>query len=405
MLFNTGMEVALEDGVVKAKTTVCGWKEDKYFLVEGIAALKTRPNAQFVARIYDKGSYSGFSTSILGLFPEINLIAFRYPDDVEESSSRKAGRHRVTMPVTIARSSDGPVLDENGVVTDLSGGGVRFSCLMKFSPGEAAYLDGFLPAERRRGVGVTVRSCVDAGAQYDYGAEFAPADAETRDLLAGFLAALRHLPPYESRQEPQKKDKRPIAPVNGQMNIQVGIISASSTFRGVSRTHILIDAPQEKGNTLMVNRIVPATIKYMDSGRAFKLQCMLFKQYTNPARIWALSRPPETQSVSMRKSARAPVFIPAVLDTDGARIEGALMNLSDGGGLFATSSPECDDVGLSRLTVTLPTGIRVDGALCKSKNVHRMGGIILLGLAFEDEDRDKRLAIKSYYEACARHFS
>jgi hypothetical protein len=405
MLFETGMEVTLEDGVVKAKTTVCGWKEGKYFLVEAIAALKTRINSQFVARIYDSGCYSGFSTSILGLFPEINLMAFRYPDDVEGSNSRKAGRYHVMMPVTIARSHDGPVLDEGGVVTDLSAGGLRFSCLMKFSLGEAAYLDGLLPAERYRGVAVTVRSCVDTGSKYDYGAEFAPADGEARDSLAGYLAALSHLPPYESWQEPKKKDKHPIAPVNGQMNIQVGIISASSIFRGVSRTHILIDAPQEKGNTLMVNRIVPATIKYVDSGRAYKLQCMVFKQYTNPARIWALSRPPETPSVSMRKSARAPVFVPAVLNADGARIEGALINLSDGGGLFATSDPEYDEASISRLNITLPTGMRVEGTLCKSKNVQRIGGKILIGLAFADEDKKKRLAFKAYYEACARYLS
>lgn len=403
MLFNTGMEITLEDGVATAKTTVCGWKNGKYFLVEGIAALKTRINAQLIARIYSNGCYSGFSTSILGLFPEINLMALKYPDDVQTSSSRKSGRYFVTMPAKIFRSPDGPVLDENGVVTDFSAEGVRFSCLMKFLPGEVAYLDGFLPAERRKRVGVIVRNSVDAGSRYDYGAEFAPADVETRDSLTGFLKALRHLPPCESLQEPQKKDKRSTAPVNGQMSIQVGIVSASSTFRGISRTHILIDAPQEKGNTMMVNRIVPATVKFMDSGRACKLQCMVFKQYTNPARIWALSRPPEMQSVSMRKSHRMPVFIQAVLNAGGARIEGALMNLSAGGGLFASNSPENDYSGLCRLTITLPTGIRVDGALCQPKNIQRVGEVILIGLAFDDEDRNKMLAIKSYYEACALH--
>ena len=403
MLFNTGMEVTL-DGVVKAKTSVCGWKEGKYFLVDAIAALKTHINGQLIARIYSGGCYSGFSTSILGLFPEINLMALSYPDDVQTSNSRTSGRHPVTMPVKIYRSHDGPLLDENGVVTDLSEGGLRFSCLMKFSPGESAYLDGLLPAERRMGVGVIVRSSIDAGSKYDYGAEFAPDDEETHNALAGFLKALRHLPPCESWEEPKKKDKRPNPPIDGQMNIQVGIISTTSTFRGVSRTHILIDAPQERGNTVMVNRIVPATVKFVDSGRAFKVQCMVFKQYTSPARIWALNRPPEMQSVSMRKSSRTPVFIPAVLDTDGSRIEGALMNLSDSGGLFATTSPEYNETSFSRLTVTLPTGIRVDGALCKSKNVHREGGITLIGLAFfEDDDRCKRLAIKSYYEACALH--
>lgn len=403
MLFETGIEVTLEDSVVKAKTAVCGWKDGKYFLVDAITSLKTRINSELVARIYNNGCYSGFSTSILGLFPEINLMALRYPDDVQESNNRKNGRYRVAMPVTIARSHDGPVLDENGVVTDLSAGGVRFSCLMKFSPGEEAYLDGLLPAERRKGVGVTVRSCVDAGSTYEYGAEFAPADEEARNSLERFIGALRHLPTSESLQESPKKGKLPTAPVNGQMSIQVGIITASSTFRGMSKTHILIDAPQDKGNTLMVNRIVPATVKFVDSGKACKLQCMVFKQYTNPARVWALSRPAEMQSVTMRKSPRAPVFIPAILDGEGARVEGALINLSDGGGLFATSSPEYDDAELSRLTITLPTGARVDGAVCQSRNVQRIDGRILIGLAFEDEDRRKRLAIKSYYESCACH--
>lgn len=405
MLFETGIEVTLEDSMVKAKTTVCGWKDGKYFLVDAITSLKARVNSQLVARIYNNGCYSGFSTSVVGLFPEINLMALRYPDDVQESNSRKSERYRVAMPVTIARSHDGPILDENGVVTDLSAGGVRFSCLMKFSPGETAYLDGLLPAERRRGVEVTVRSCVDAGANYEYGAEFSPAGEEARKSLAEFIEAMRHLPAYEYGQELPKKDKRPTAPVNGQMSIQVGIMTTSSTFRGISKTHILIDAPQDKGNTLMVNRIVPATVKFVDSGKACKLQCMVFKQYTNPARIWALSRPAEMQSVTMRKSPRAPVFIPAFLNAQGARIEGALINLSDGGGLFATSSPEYDDVELSRLTITLPSGVCVDGALCQSKNVQRIGGRILIGLAFENDDRGKRLAIRSYYESCVRHLS
>ena len=405
MLFETGMEVMLEDSGVKAKTTVCGWKDEKYFLVEAIASLKTRANSPLVARLYSNGCYSGFSTSIIGMFPEINLIALKYPDDVQESNNRKSGRYRVAMPVTIARSHDGPVLDENGVVTDLSAGGVRFSCLMKFSPGEATYLDGLLPEERRKGIGVIVRSCVDIGSAYEYGAEFAPADDAERKSLAGFIEALRHLPASESVQETQRKDKRPAAPVNGQLSIQVGIMTTSSTFRGISKTHILIDAPQEKGNTLMVNRIVPATVKFVDSGKACKLQCMVFKQYTNPARIWALSRPAEMQSVSMRKSPRAPVFIPAFINTNGARVEGALINLSDGGGLFATNSPEYDDLHITRLTIVLPSGELVDGALCQSKSVQRVDGRMLIGLAFEDEDRKKRLAINSYYESCARYLS
>ena len=405
MLFNAGMEITLEDGATKAKTAVCGWKEGKYLLVDGAGSIKARINGQLVARLCRNGCYYGFSTSILGLFPEINLMALSYPDDVEESNSRRAGRYQVTMPVKICRSHDGPVLDENGVLTDLSLGGVGFVCLMKFAPGEAAYLDGFLPAERRSGVGVTVRSAEDIGARYEYGAEFAPADEETRNSLAGLLEALRRLPPDESAPDIPKTDKRPTAPVNGQMSIQVGTMTATSTFRGVSRTHILIDAPQEKGRTMMVNRIVPAVVKFMDSGRAFKLQCMVFKQYTSPARIWALSRPPEMRSVSLRNSHRAPVFIPAVLNADGARIEGALLNLSDGGGLFATDSLDYEDARHLRLTVTLPTGLRVDGALCQPRNVQTVRGRTLIGLAFEDTDKDKMLPIKSYYQACVRNLS
>jgi c-di-GMP-binding flagellar brake protein YcgR len=407
MILKPGLELSLENGSYKGKTTVCGWKDDKYLLLDVPAGWAIKHGQQIVARLSSDGSYCGFSSEVIGHFPEINVAALSFPDDFSESSSRKNGRYPAAIPMNATGNPSPDGGHRNGIITDISMGGLKFTCNFMFKVGEKVFLNFTLPTgEKVTGAAIAIKSMKAGEKRHEYGGEFDIISDSVQKAVGKLMDRLNlvELDGTESHQPPAA-NQLPL-PVEGSLQMQLGMQKVSTLFRGATKKHIIIDAPVMDGKPVIVGRGMPSFVRFAHAGMAYGFDTEIFRQYTNPAHLWAINHPGNVRGLSLRKSARLTTFIPAVIEVEGAGKQvGVIMDLSESGGLFASPSGNMKTDGVCSMSFTLPTGQKIESINCELKNARKTGNKIMLGLLFSEMDMDKLKVIKTYYDACSQHLS
>ena len=407
MIFKPGLELSLENGSFKGKTSVSGWKEGKYLLLDVPNGWMVKPNQHIVARLVSQGAYCGFTSEVIGHFPEINVAALTFPDDISESTSRRNGRYPAAIP-THATSQPSPAGPQrNGLITDISLGGLKFTCHMMCKVGEQVFLNFTLPTGASvAAAAVTIRSMKAFEKKYEYGGEFDIACESVQKAVGKLMDRLGHVQLDGTESDQPPADNQLSVQVDGSLQMQVGMLKLNTVFRGASKRHIIIDAPTMDGKPLIVGRGMPGLVRYANAGMAYGFDTEIFKQYTSPAHLWALSHPGNVRGLSLRKSSRLAAFIPAVMETQGGgKYVGVIVDLSEGGGLFASSSGMIQIDGECAMSFTLPTGQKIESVNCKLKNARKTANKTMVGLLFSDSDVDKLKIIKTYYDTCVQHLS
>jgi hypothetical protein len=407
MILKPGLELSLENGSFKGKTNVCGWKDGKYILLDVPQGWAIKQGQHIVARLFSDGSYCGFSSEVIGHFPEISVAAVSFPDDISESSSRKNGRYPAAIPIHALRQPSAEIGDENGIITDISMGGLKFTCNLMFKVGDTVYLNFTLPTGQSvTGAAVTIKGMKAGEKKYEYGAEF-DIYCDSVQKAVGKLMDRLSLVSLEGAESPQASagEQLPVS-VDGSLQMQVGMLKLNTAFRGASKKHLFIDAPMKGGKPVIVGRGMPISVRFANAGMAYGFETEIFRQYTSPAYIWAVNHPGNVRGVSLRKSARLTAFFPAVMDVAGAGKQvGVIMDLSENGGLFASPSANVQTEGVCALSFTLPTGQKIESIKCELKNARRAGSKIMVGFLFSDGNTDKLKTIKTYYDTCNQHLS
>lgn len=396
----------MENGTFKGKTNVCGWKEGKYLLLDIPNGWTVKQGHHILARLGYGGMYCGFSSEVIGSFPEINVAVVSFPEDISESSSRRNGRYPAAIPMNARRQASANGSERNGIITDISLGGLKFTCHMMFNVGENVFLNFTLPT----GQGVTaaavaVKSMKAIEKKYEYGGEFDITSESVQKAVGKLIDRLNHVALDGTENEQTANNQLPV-PVGGNLQIQVGMLKLNTVFRGSSKKHIVIDAPVMDGKPVIVGRGMPGLVRYAHAGMAYGFDVEIFKQFTSPAHVWALTHPGSVRGLSLRKSSRLTTFIPAILqEEDGARQVGVIVDLSEGGGLFASPSDKIKTEGYCSMSFTLPTAQKIENLDCKLKNARKAGDKTLIGLVFSDTDMEKLKIIKTYYDTCIQHLS
>lgn len=407
MILKPGLELALENGSFKGKTSVCGWKEGKYLLLDVPNGWMVKPNQHIVARLVSDGAYCGFASEVIGHFPEINVAALSFPDDISESSARRNGRYPAAIPTHAARQPSAAGPEKNGLITDISLGGLKFTCHMMFRVGEKVFLNFTLPTGASvTAAVVTVKSMKAFEKKYEYGGEFDITCQSVQKAVGKLMDRLGHVPldGTESDQPPANNQLQVV--VEGRLQMQVGMLKLNTVFRGASKKHIIIDAPTMDGKPLIVGRGMAGLVRYANAGMAYGFDAEIFKQYTSPAQLWALSHPGSVRGLSLRKSARLTAFIPAVMEVEnGGKCVGVIVDLSESGGLFASASGNIKTEGICSMSFTIPTGQKIEGLNCELRNARRTANKTMVGLLFNDREMDKLKIIKTYYDTCRQHLS
>lgn len=395
-----GSEISLEDGVSTGRGILAGWKEGKFLFVERRGHADFKEGDQIVGRTFVDGMYVGFSCEILAILQEVNVIITSYPDEAIENRRRKSDRHNVVIPVNVSRSQSTSSVTFPGMITDISLEGIAFQCEMDFRPGDKACISGSLPTGASfAGLELVVRRVAKKEKRSEFGTEIVSEANEAMKAVADFVEALSRFT-VKSEEHPRSTDGKAAIPIGAKVVAQMGMVKSNSVIRSVTSHYVLIDTPMELGKPLSVGKGSPAFIRFACGGVVNGFEGIVVKQYTSPSFLWALSRPAHISSTRIRQSERVSTFIPAVLATIDGSFTGVIMDLSEGGGLFATKA-EGDVVPVScGLNFTLPSGENVEGLQCQPCNIKKTGGKTLIGLSFDKGEAKKLKPVRRYYLDC-----
>lgn len=404
MIFKRGLEILLDDSHSRIRTTLCGWKSGKYLLIEEPAGRNTKENVPLVGRFFHDGCYYGFTVEALGHLPEAHILVLKYPDDIVKSSVRKSSRLEVAFPSTVFRGASPTDLTHNALITNLSAGGLRFSCFMLFNAGETVAIMGALePEQPDKTLNVIVRSMIAVGNKYEYGGEFVFGGGEEENAVKAKVDKLDSLTHGKIDEEPPPAPSQLSAPVGTRMQFQIGITKIISVLRGGSRKFLFIDTPADKGKPVIVARGTPIHVKFAAAGMGYAFETEIAKQYTSPVSLWALIHPGATRSMPLRRNTRLHTLIPSVIETVSGMRDGAVIDLSEAGALFMADGDNVPSDTHLTLNFVLPTGKPVDNIRCQVRNTRREEGKIYVGLSFVDGAAANIALIKSYCESCSRY--
>ena len=403
MIFKRGLEILLDDSHSKLRTTLCGWKSGKYLLIEEPAGRNVREDVPLVGRFSHDGCYYGFNVFALGHLPEAHILALKYPDDIMQSCVRKSSRLEVALPVNVFRGDKPSDPLNAALITDLSVGGLNFSCFMLFNVGETIGVVGALePEHPDKALSVIVRSVKAVGVKYEYGGEFVFAEGSAENALKAKVDRLDRLAHGMIDEDPPPAPSQLAAPVGTRMQFQIGMTKILSALRGSSRKYLFIDTPVEKGKPVIVARGTPIHVKFAALGMGYAFETEIVKQYTSPVALWVLSHPGATRSMTLRRNTRLRTLIPSVIETSIGMRDGAIIDLSEAGALFMADGGNLASDTQVTLNFVLPTGGPVDNIVCQVRNTRSEDGKTYIGLSFIDNNPAAIGLIKSYVESCSK---
>ncbi len=187
--FKTGQEIILERDSKPTKSRLRGWRIGHYLLVDAPDNTWTATSAaSIIGRFLGGATYYGFSTGILGLFREVNLLALRYPDDIVETSSRKHLRFDTTIPVEIVNKNGSGDKNITGVITNISETGCQLVLAEPCNVDEKLYLRIHFPTGSRiEKIGCILRSVNKINDKFSCGVLFDIIDDDELIPLKEFI--------------------------------------------------------------------------------------------------------------------------------------------------------------------------------------------------------------------------
>jgi c-di-GMP-binding flagellar brake protein YcgR len=407
-MFIPGIEVGLEGEGGNVRSSVRGWRTGKYFLIDAPGGAWRKPMGEVVCRFETGGVYYGFATQWLGLLPELNLLMFSYPapEDVMESRFRADQRYDITLPVAVYRRRvDGgeAVHMDEGVLADLSRGGCRLHCPRVFASGDKVYLKGHLPMGGDTDmVAAFIRRELDYGGKgHAYGLQFALGGGDP--AMDRFFARLERYHDGEGRGGGASTDRGESLPVDERCMVMLSGERIITTIRGYNYPkYILIEIPIQKGQPVVAAPGQIYAVRYLVEGTVFSFEAPLLKQYFKPMPLWVFKFPDSVSKTNLRKSQRVRTFVPGALTANGGgAVEGALVDLSDGGGLFMAIGGDAPLAGAkARMRIELPSGETVTDLMCEVKSRADTKGKVALGLAFLDTDSGAYGRLHEFYATC-----
>lgn len=403
-MFQPDQEISLEKEKGFARTSVRGWRKGAYLLVDiPEGGWNTRDRSEIVARLFHEGAYHGFTTRILGAFIEIGLMALAWPEETIDTSYRESERFPVTAPVTMYRTVGDKTLEWEGLIIDISRDGCQVICEKPLQLDTFLFLKGPFPdGSAFETIGFVIKSRDMVSGRYRYGGRFEMTGDEDERALAAFL---KRLSVYRgagmSFAEPPPA--RPRIEVGARCQAQISRVRYNSILRGSHFPRFaLMDIPSERGKPVVVHHHAEAVIRFESKGTIYGFESQVIKQYTHPFPLWVIQYPEEIQTLNLRKSRRVTTFLRGRLVSPRGAGEGAVVDLSEGGGLFASDWGGFQEGERLAMELFLPSGEKAGPIPCVARSIKPKGRKTLVGLSFTGGEDEQSGKLRAYYLSCAR---
>ena len=199
------------------------------------------------------------------------------------------------------------------------------------------------------------------------------------------------------------KDTAIKIPIGERCQVQIDQSKFSSVLRGYHfPKFVLMETPTAKGKIAVAPTGFYYIVRFIHEGHVCGFESQLLKQYGTPISLWVMKYPEDMQIVNLRKSKRISTFLPANLVLNGEAIPGAVIDISEGGGLFTTDIEKLEQNVTFGISFTLPTGEKVEQLPCVSRAIFKKDNRTMVGLSFDTED-ERANPVKSFYLEMAGH--
>ncbi len=184
--------------------------------------------------------------------------------------------------------------------------------------------------------------------------------------------------------------------------IEIDNVKYASAIRGYSvPEYIAFDIPIVNRRYVVIPHNAIFIVRLLSDGMVHGFETGLKKAYTKPISVWMAEYPDSFQSINLRKSKRVSTFLPARLSSGSSVSEGALIDLSEGGGLFVCKKTSLKHNDKCVITTTMPSGEMVDKLPCVVRSVKTRKDENQIGLKFEDNGSRSYSYLNKFYDACS----
>ncbi|MBI4666545.1 MAG: flagellar brake protein [Nitrospinae bacterium] len=191
-------------------------------------------------------------------------------------------------------------------------------------------------------------------------------------------------------------------PIGERCQIQIDQGKYPSAIRGYDfPRYALLEGPLSHGKPMVVPVGLVYVVRYIHKGHVYGFESQLVREYSTPIRLWVMKYPDEVQIISLRQSKRISTYIPATLEVKNQKREGALIDLSEGGGLFTSNGGEIEQGAEGHISMTLPNGEEIKSLSCKVRSSAYINGKLTAGVSFNPAQEDQYNRVRTFYFSVA----
>lgn len=196
-------------------------------------------------------------------------------------------------------------------------------------------------------------------------------------------------------------------PVGDGVQVEIDGMKLDAVIIGhISSDVLFISPPPIKKQNSLVREGGKISGRFLSRSKPFGFESSVVKIYEEPVAIWAVAFPDRFQSLSVRKSERVNTFVPgSVKNSQGELFSGTLLDISDGGGLFAVGKGEFELDENVWLSTDFPEGKSIADLLCEVRHMELRNETVLLGLRVADRKNEAFQVFSAYYNLVSGHFT
>jgi c-di-GMP-binding flagellar brake protein YcgR len=290
-----------------------------------------------------------------------------------------------------------------GVITNISESGCQLACQETFNVDDQLFLRITFPTGTRvEKISCILKSVNDEAGKFNYGVMFDIIDDDELIPIKEFINAVSE---YFGSWIIMEQNSEVMIPIGDVCQVQYGDEKMFSTFRGCRKPdYALIDMPTAGGKPVYIHFNSNFMIRFLASGSVYGFETRIVNTHTKPITICVIEYPTEIKAVNLRKSKRITTHLPATIETKQGLLKGAIIDLSEGGGLFSTLPSESVVIPKGEeclLSATLPSGEKVDKLRTQLCSVKEREGKTMIGLRFDRNGNGAYSILKSYYDICS----
>ncbi len=197
-------------------------------------------------------------------------------------------------------------------------------------------------------------------------------------------------------------------PIGAPVQLELKGRKYATILRGArSMKYLLVDVPIVNNKPAVLDYNTEFIVRFFLCGSAYGFSTYITQVFGKHG-LLVLEYPFSVKKYSLRESERIKSLIPMKVNIQGHKgvIPGAVLDLSDRGALIAVNAMEGVEAGGKiKIAWMLPNNTPFKSIRADIVNVKPSANKLLMGIIFDEGDKDSMKRVNEFYDQCATYFS